>query len=102
MHGGSMNTAGATQETQRSSPSNGAQGEATAEVQELLRWAPEYPTSNSEAVTIQHRRKPGETTAAEESDNGARRWTTQRLWKREDQKSSDGQPTEHWVCLLIS
>ena len=60
------------------------------------------PTSNGGAANIQHRREPGETTAAEESDNKASRWTTQRLWWREDQGSSDGQPAEHQVHLLIS
>ena len=34
--GGSMHTAGATQETKRSNPSNEAWGEVTAEVQVLL------------------------------------------------------------------
>ena len=92
---------GATQETIRSSPSSGAWGEATAEVQELLCWTPEDPTSNDGALTIQHRHKPGETTAAEQSNNGARQWTTQGLWLTEDQWSSDGQPTEHQVRLLI-
>ena len=45
---------------------------------------------NSGATTIQHRRKPGETTAAEETDTGARWWLTLRLWWREDQRSNDG------------
>ena len=93
---------GATQETQRSSPSDGDRGKATAEVQELPCWTPADPTSNSGAATIQHHCEPGETTAAEKSDNGARWWITPRLWWREDQQSSDGQPTEHRVCLLIS
>ena len=97
--GGPVYTAEATQETQRSSPSNGARVEATAELQELLRWTPEYPNSNSGAVTIKHHCETMETTAAEESDSGTRQWTTQRLCGG---RTSDGQPTEHRVCLRIS
>ena len=96
-YGGSMHTAGATQETKRSNPSDGAWSGVTAEVQELLRWTPEDPSSNGGAATIQCHHKPGETTAAEESNKGARRWKTLRLWWREDQRSNDGQPTEYWV-----
>ena len=60
MSGGSMYTADATQETKRSNPSDGAWGEVTAEVQELLRWTPEDPTSNGGAATIKHLHKSGE------------------------------------------
>ena len=68
-------------------------------------WRPRAH-SNGRAVTIQHRREPGETTAAEESDKGARRWITSRLWWREDQQSSDGHirllSTSVWKLALLA
>ena len=70
--GGSMHTAWLTQETERSSPSDGAWGEVIAEVLELLRLTPEDATSNGGAASIQHCLELGETTAAEESGKGAR------------------------------
>ena len=60
--GGSVHTAGATQETKRSNPSH----DVTAEVQVPLCWTPEDPASDGEVATSQHRCEPGETTAAEE------------------------------------
>ena len=97
-----MHTAGTKQETERSNSSDEARGEVTAEVQELMRWTPEDSSSNGGAATIQRRCELGETTAAEESDKPARRWTTPRLLWREDQQGNDGQPTEHQASRFES
>ena len=64
--------------------------------------APDLNTRNRGVSTIQHHREPEETTAAEESESGARWWTTLRLWRMEDQQSNDINPTKHPIRLLKS
>ena len=67
-------------ETIRFNLSDGVLGEVTAEVQELLCWVFEDHASSSRAVTIQHCHELEETTAAEESVTGTKRWVILKLW----------------------
>ena len=77
--GGPVHIALATKKTKKFNLSDGVWGKVTAEVQELLCWVFADPVSSGEVATMQHRRELGDTTIAEESDTGARRWTILRL-----------------------